>query len=285
MDFNPLFSRFSTPQVRRPLKLIALITFLVWGVSAVAAEQPSVQLEELTWQEVRGRVTAGSTTVLVPIGGTEQNGPYMVLGKHNARAKFLANAIAQRLGNALVAPVVAYVPEGQIQPPSAHMRFPGTISISPATFESLLESTARSFKQHGFRDVFFVGDHGGYQKNIENAANRLNREWARDPSCRAHALLAYYKVTEGAFVAYLKSKGLSDSEIGTHAGVADTSLALAVDRKLVRVEALSRATGAAPGLGLYGDPRKSSVELGRVGIELIVEDSVSAIQAATRSSR
>lgn len=287
MNLNAPRNQRATPQILNRVSQVLLKVLLgVLGVAAGAnaAEPPSVQLEDLTWQEVRDRVAAGSTTILVPIGGTEQNGPYMVLGKHNARAKFLANAIAQRLGNALVAPVIAYVPEGQIQPPAAHMRFSGTISISEAAFESLLESTARSFKQHGFRDVFFLGDHGGYQKNEEHVASRLNREWGRDSTCRAHALLEYYKTTEDAFVVYLKNKGLSDSEIGTHAGVADTSLALAVDKKLVHGDELSRAKGPAPGQGLYGDPRKSNVELGQIGIELIIKNSVSAIQAATRSS-
>ncbi|MES2877029.1 MAG: creatininase family protein, partial [Pseudomonadota bacterium] len=127
---------------------------------AQAAGSQNNQIEELTWTEVRDRVATGSTTILIPIGGTEQNGPHMVLGKHNVRVRLLAGEIAKQLGNALVAPVIAYVPEGAIHPPAAHMRFPGTISITEATFEALLDSTARSFKQHGFRDVVFLGDHG-----------------------------------------------------------------------------------------------------------------------------
>ena len=286
MKINSLFNHRPMFKVQHCINRAALAVLLgLLGVAAAAAEPPSVQLEELTWPEVKERVEAGSTTILVPIGGTEQNGPYMVLGKHNVRAKYLADAIAHRLGNALVAPVVAYVPEGQIKPPASHMRFPGTISIPEAAFESLLESTARSFKQHGFRHIFFLGDHGGYQKNEEHVASRLNREWGNDSSCRAYALLDYYKTSEGAFVAYLKTKGLTDAEIGTHAGVADTSLAMAVDKKLVRTDALSRSKGSAPDLGVYGDPRKSSVELGQAGIELIVKNSVAAIQKATRSSR
>jgi creatinine amidohydrolase len=113
--------------------------------AALAAGSQSTQLEELTWTEVRDRIATGSTTILVPIGDTEQNGPHMVLGKHNTRVRILAGEIAQRLGNALVAPVIAYVPEGST-PPAAHMRFPGTISIFESTFEALLESSARSFK-------------------------------------------------------------------------------------------------------------------------------------------
>ena len=80
----------------------------------------------------------------MPIGGTEQNGPHMTLGKHNVRVKALAEKIARRLGNAIVAPVDRLRPEGAIEPPTAHMRFAGTISIPERTFESVLEATARS---------------------------------------------------------------------------------------------------------------------------------------------
>ncbi len=250
-----------------------------------AAGSQSNFIEELTWTEVRDRVAAGATTMLVPIGGTEQNGPHMVLGKHNVRARVLAGEIAQRLGNALVAPVIAYVPEGSIHPPAAHMRFSGTISIPDATFESMLESTARSFKQHGFRDVVFLGDHGGYQKNEEKVATRLNREWSSDTSCRVHALLDYYTVTQTAYIAALKAKGHSDYEIGLHAGLADTSLTLAVDTNLVRSDLLANSTRFTQQNGVYGDPHKSSAELGQLGVQPIIQTSVAAIQTLVRAHR
>ena len=250
---------------------------------ALAADAPINQLEDLTWTEVRERVAAGATTVLIPIGGTEQNGPHMVLGKHNVRVRFLAGEIAHKLGNALVAPVMAYVPEGSIHPAAAHMRFAGTISISEATFEAMLESTARSFKQHGFRDVVFLGDHGGYQKSEERVAAKLNREWAADKSSRVHALLEYYRVTQTTFVASLRSAGYSDYEIGTHAGLADTSLALAVDKSLVRADALADTAQQSKRDGVYGDPHRATAQLGQQGLAQIVQTSVTAIQALTRS--
>jgi creatinine amidohydrolase/Fe(II)-dependent formamide hydrolase-like protein len=249
---------------------------------AASPAAPSPYLEDLTWPEVRDRIAAGTTTILVPIGATEQNGPHMVLGKHNVRAHVLAGRIASRLGNALVAPVIAYVPEGAIHPPAAHMRFPGTISIPETTFESVLESAARSFKQHGFRDVVFLGDHGGYRKSEERVATRLNREWAADPACRAHALSEYYRVTQTAYVDELKKRGFSMAEIGSHAGLADTSLALAIDPALVRPGALARTPKPTEREGVYGDPSRASVDLGQPGVERIVQASVDAIRAATR---
>ena len=119
----------------------------------------------------------GATTVLVPIGGTEQNGAHLVLGKHNVRVRVLAARIAEQLGDTLVAPVVAYVPEGDIDPPTQHMRHAGTLSVPTAAFESVLEGAARSLRHHGFRHVVLLGDHGGYQASLARVAGKLNRAW------------------------------------------------------------------------------------------------------------
>lgn len=252
------------------------------GVSArvVAAKEPlpTVYLEEMTSPELHERVLAGVTTVLIPIGGTEQSGAHMVLGKHNVRVKALAGMIARELGNAIVAPVVAYVPEGDIHPPTSHMRFPGTISIPVSAFESLLEGAARSFKQHGFHRIIFLGDHGGYQKIIGKTARQLNQEWASDPSCRVYALSEYYQAGQTTFAEDLKARGFNEAQIGVHAGLLDTSLALAIDPKLVRVDQLGGNKKPSEQEGVRGDPRAATEELGEIGVKRIVEASVQAIR-------
>lgn len=260
-----------------------LAALLLSCAAAGGQAAPLLYLEEMTSPELQARVASGGTTVLIPIGGTEQNGPHMVLGKHNARVRTLAGQIAQGLGNAVVAPVMAYVPEGSVTPPAAHMRFAGTISLPDAVFEAMLEATARSFKQHGFRDVIFLGDHGGYQKSEERVAAKLNKEWARDPACRVLALTDYYRVTQTTFVAELKKRGFSEAEIGTHAGLADTALTLAIDPRLVRVEGMSQVSGAGAHNGVTGDPRRATADLGQIGVRHIVESSITAIRAAQRA--
>lgn len=268
--------------VTRAARGVLLVSLLSCMAGVVSAAVPSVFLEELTWPELQAMVAGGSTTVLIPIGGTEQNGPHMVLGKHNARAHALAGRVAQQLGNAVVAPVLAYVPEGSIQPPAAHMRFTGTISITEAAFEAVLEGAARSFKQHGFHDIVFLGDHGGYQKSEARVAQRLNRAWATDPSARVHALPEYYAAATAPFNQSLLAKGYSAAEVGTHAGLADTALALAVDPRLVRADKLVQAHTDSPANGVYGDPRRASAELGQSGLQHIVDASVLAIRTALR---
>src|ERR1039457_5824586 len=186
-----------------------LAVLLLATAQALAQAPQTVFLDELTWSELRDQIRAGRRTIIVPIGGTEQNGPHMVLGKHNVRVKVLAEKIALALGDTLVAPVLAYVPEGSISPPTAHMRFPGTISIPDQVFQKVLEYTARSLQLHGFRDIVFLGDHGDYQKDEQAVADRLNREWAATPT-RVHALPEYYRAATSTFAEALRKRGFRD---------------------------------------------------------------------------
>ncbi len=82
----------------------ALVIFAVGLLPGVVLAQApaTVFLEDLTWTEVRDALAAGMTTVIIPTGGTEQNGPHMVLGKHNYLVRYKAGEVARRLGDALV---------------------------------------------------------------------------------------------------------------------------------------------------------------------------------------
>lgn len=259
-----------------------LLACLAGAVGPALAAAPGPYLEDLTWTELRDRIAAGATTAIVPIGGTEQSGPQMALGKHNMRARVLAGRIAQKLGNAVVAPTIAYVPEGSIEPPSGHMKFPGTLSIPEGAFEAMLEGAARSLRQAGFRDVVLVGDHGDYQKNMQRVAAKLDREWAGRGG-KVIALVDYYRVTQTDFVEALKARGYSSDEIGVHAGLADTALMLAVDPTMVRQGALAEAAKAGPREGVRGDPRRATAALGQIGIDRVIDRSVQLIREQTGS--
>ena len=265
--------------------VLLLMAMLCSGGAAAAQVPNSVFVEDLTWTELRDLVKSGKTTIIIPVGGVEQSGPYMALGKHDVRARSLSETIARNLGNALVAPVVAYVPEGGFDPPTEHMRFPGTISVSASAFREVLSDAARSFQVHGFRDVVLIGDHGGYQSDLKQVADQLNRAWKNTPA-RAHYIGAYYSATQGAYVATLRARGYSMGEIGSHAGLADTSLMLAVDPRLVRTQRLrSGVAPPGPALGVEGDPRRSTAALGQLGVGEIVRETTLAIQADIQSSR
>ncbi|GAC1407934.1 MAG: hypothetical protein NVSMB6_06300 [Burkholderiaceae bacterium] len=276
------FVRTQMPLFRAVIVVSLLLTTLL-GQSSWA-KSSSVFLEDLTWTEVRDDIHAGKTTIIIPAGGTEQSGPHMALGKHNIRAKALAGKIAAALGNALVAPVVAYVPEGAINPPAGHMRYAGTISVPDDAFKAVLSSAARSFKQHGFLQIVLIGDHGGYQSQLKEVAAHLNRDWAGTPT-RAYFIADYYKAAAVDYVQALRAKGLTDEQIGTHAGAADTSLMLATDAALVQPNDMPQGVREGRTVGVAGDPRVSSAALGQLGVDLIISKTVAAIRAAQNQPR
>jgi creatinine amidohydrolase len=179
-------SRLAPPWRKRisPTKLaLSLLAGLALAVAVVTrpltAPLPNtLYMPEMTWIEVRSALDRGYTTVIVPTGGIEQNGPHMILGKHDYIVRYTAERIATRLGHSLVAPVVSFVPEGDYDPPTGNMRFPGTIGVSDAAFAQVLEGIARSLKAAGFKTICFISDHGQSQKPQAQVADRLNHEWA-----------------------------------------------------------------------------------------------------------
>ena len=274
--------------------LILGLATLATLTTQAAAPSTQIYLESMTSPEVRDAVKAGTTTIIIPIGGTEQNGPHMTLGKHNVRVHALAGRIAAELKNTLVAPVLAYVPEGSISPPAAHMKFAGTISISDEAFKSLLDSAARSFSQHGFTDIVFIGDHGSYQSQLAAVADGLNKRWkgtaasSTGAPLRAHFIADYYRTSVAPYTTILRAKGLTDSQIGLHVGSADTSLMLAVDPDQVRINRINDAAEArygGPVNGVSGDPRAATAALGQLGVDAMVAASVSEIRKALAQRR
>lgn len=238
----------------------------------------TVFLEELTWPEVRDALQGGKTTIIFPTGGTEQNGPHMALGKHNVIVKYAAERIARQLGNALVAPVLAYVPEGELTP-TGHMRFPGTITLPSAYFMKVTEFAARSFKLHGFKDIVLLGDSGGNQAGLRAVAETLNQEWAHS-DVRVHFVADYYTsgyATSGDFANWLRSQGETPADIGQHAGILDTSQLLAIAPGLIRSDKLA-AAGTNETTGVSGNPKRASVAYGRKGLELRISAAVAQIR-------
>ncbi len=151
----------------------------------------SLWIEELTYMEVRDLIAGGFTTAIIPTGGIEQNGPYLATGKHNVILQSLCPAIASELGNALCAPVVGFVPEGSLDPPSGAMRFPGSITVRDETYHALLSDIAESLKVHGFKDVVLIGDSGGNQRGMAAVAEDLDKRWAGS-GVAVHFVIEYY---------------------------------------------------------------------------------------------
>src|SRR5437588_4812663 len=227
-----------------PWKL-ALSVLAGIAVAAVLAERPltaplpsTVRIADMTWVEVRTAIDAGYTRAIVPSGGIEQNGPHMILGKHDRIVAFTADRIAKELGHTLVTPVVSFVPEGSYAPPTGHMRFPGTIGVTEEVFAGTLDGIARSLKGGGFKMICFIADHGGSLKPQQEVAARLSREWAAE-GITVLSVDDYYTAAGDAQNRFLETQGETPVTIGQHAGITDTSELLAVDAAGVDLTRLS----------------------------------------------
>ncbi len=235
-----------------------------------------IEIERMTWTEIRDAVAAGHTTVLIPTGGTEQNGPHMVLGKHNFIVAETARRIATRLGDALVAPVLGYVPEGDIASRQGHMGYAGTISLTPETFSAILTETAASFRAHGFKTIVFIGEHGASIDPQTTVATGLSQAWSAD-GIRVINASNYYGGNGGA--EWLKGQGETAAAIGRHATIQDTSELLSVFPAGVRMD-----KRVADKDGVVGDPTRATAERGQKLIELKVDAAVAEIEAARKGA-
>lgn len=261
--------------------LVALVILSHTGLTSTrpawADPAPGVDLEHLTTAEVKALLAQGWTTIIIPTGGTEQNGPQLILGKHNVIVHHTAGEIARRLGRTLVAPVIAYVPEGNIDPPEGHMLSPGTISLPVPVFKAVLDAAARSFIATGFKTVLLIGDSGGNQVPQAEIAAELDAAFSAN-GIRVFAIDDYYAANGQAD--WLMGEGESDADIGTHAGIRETSELLAIDPMDVRRELLVPGTDWAA-QGASGRPERASIVRGEKLLALKIEAALRQIRRLT----
>lgn len=284
MPFLNLFRNFKLSDLINPKKHLSLWVFIsivgpalyLSGSAPISDKNTSsLFIENMTWPEIKEAIATNKTTVLVPTGGTEQNGPHVILGKHNYIVEYTAGEIAKKLGNALIAPVMAYVPEGQINPPEGHMRFPGTLSISEQQFSDVLESTAKSLKTHGFKVIAFIGDSGGNQAGQKNVAEKLDALWHNE-GVRVLHISDYYSHNQQ--INYLLNQGFNMQQIGGHAGIRDTSELLTVYSDGVRKKFLTDHSNTDfTSTGTDGDANKASTNLGKILLDLKIDAAVKQI--------
>jgi len=242
-------------------------------IAAYHKVPPAVYLENLTWKDVQNALNSGTRTVIIPTGGTEQNGLHVILGKHNYIVHYTAGRIAERLGHTLVAPVLPYVPEGSITPPEGHMRYSGTLSIPESVFEAVLTHTAESLKQHGFKTICFVGDSGGNQAAQQRVADALTKAWNAS-GVRVVNVNNYY--AHNHQISDLLNSGYRMDEIGTHASVRDTSELMAVYPPGVHLDRVR--PGSIEETGSDGSPKRATVQLGRLLLEKKITAAVRQIR-------
>lgn len=207
--------------------------------------QPSTdQLAEQTWPQAGD----GPSTLLVPLGSTEQHGPHLPLGTDTLIATLWCTRVAALRHDVVVAPALPYGSSGE------HQAFPGTLSIGTDALATVLIELGRSAVPP-YRRLVFVNGHGGNLSGVAAAVERLQ--------------------AEGREVQALSPRLPGDA----HAGRTETSLLLAATPSLVRLDRaepgnttplgellptlVADGVAAVAPNGVLGDPSGASAELGR----------------------
>ncbi len=248
------------------------------GVANPLPAATTIWIEDMTWMEVRDAMANGKTTAIVPAGGIEPNGPWAALGKHDYIMKLQCESIARRLGNALCAPVIAYVPQGNIDAKEGFMKSPGTMGVTKETYEALVTDIARALKTHGFKRIVLIGDHAGDVKGMENAAAKLREAWKGAPAIAY--IPEFYKSWDGA-VDLLHAKGVGKKGVvdGLHDDPTVTTLMMLYDPKTVRWDE-RRKLGKLSIDGVSVANKKQALAWGRELLEYRTRVTVEAIDKA-----
>ena len=240
----------------------------------------SVWTEDLTWMEVRDVIKAGKRTGLILTGGVESNGPHLATGKHNYVLKVMGEAIARKLGNALVAPIVTLEP-GR---PDSDRVAPGSVFLSASTYRAVLTDMATSLKGMGFANVILMGDSGGNQGAMKEVAAALDDKY-KASGTRFYFIPEYYDYS--SVQKLIKESGIPEQiEIGASQGSdriheeygIDALMAL-YDPKTIRIDERSKANRATiNGVSLL--PLSKTLEMGKKIVEVRAKLAVDAINKA-----
>jgi creatinine amidohydrolase len=268
------------------------------GTSATQSAKPqgspgprSFLIEDMTWTEVRDAIVAGKTTAIYYTGAIEQNGPGVALGKHLFIAHYLAQRIAEQLGNALVYPTMPFAPTGDwgltspgvIDPAkrTSHMRMSGSVNVSEETYGAVARDVALSAIAAGFKNVVLINDHGSGQQTLAAVAAQMNKDFGPRGIHVYHIPDLYYKEKD-VMRDYLPKHNLP---LDNHAGTDDASEVLFIDHAVnrndprwIRPDKLVSTAGANDPSGVNGDQTKATLEMGKIFTDAKVSLAVAQIK-------
>lgn len=229
-------------------------------------------VEHMRWDEVARRIAHGAAAIL-PIGAAaKQHGLHLPFDTDRVQAERLSSALAADI-DALIWPALTY---GHYP---AFVEYAGSISLSAATFEAVVNEIASGILAHGCRALFVLDTGISTRASVERALARLNA-----------GNVLHLKVHDGPHYRRAAA-GLARQSHGSHADELETSLMLALAPELVdmsRAEASPMIAKAIPGRltpsdktspnysrsGSFGDPTLATLEKGEALLAAMRDDLV-----------
>ncbi len=187
------------------------------------------RLAEMTWPEVAAAVAAGATTVILPLGATEQHGPHLPLGTDTYRATALAERLLALLPDTLLAPAFP------IGCSDEHTGFAGLLSLNTETMAHIIVDCARRMVVWGVQRLVLLSAHGGNTDALALVVERLHHElptlrvWPSVPTLQHDG-----DRIDAALLCIARADGITPEAIGLHAGEGETSEMLHLRPDLVR---------------------------------------------------
>jgi len=237
----------------------------------------TVWIEDMTSVEVRDSIKAGKTTALVIVGGMEDNGPYLPVGKHGTVMKIEAEVIARKLGNALVAPLVNTAPGNPERP-----GLPGAMALSAETYRAVLTDFANSLKASGFKTILFMGDHGPDQQPEIEVSKAMNEKWKGSGVFFAHIPEYYNYADVQKFEADVLD--VHEKAEGYHDDYYSSTIVMTQDVDNARIPERVRAHKTSIN-GVELVPTAKSIADGRKIVEFRADAAVKAIQKLLAGAR
>jgi creatinine amidohydrolase len=240
----------------------------------------SVWIEELNYLEVRDAMKAGKTTALVMAGSTEQNGPYMSGGKHQYAMKLVGEAIARKLGNALIAPLIPL----EVGNPENKFLEWGSIYLTAESFQGIVRDMANSLKSQGFKNVVLLGDSGGNTAGLRAVAADLGPKWG-DTARIVHVPEYYNWTNQGGVRDFvINTLGIPEKQSeGVHDEYGLSAVMMAADPKIIRFDERVPAKKATIN-SISLEPKAKTIENGKKIVEFRADVAVAAIKKALSGS-
>jgi len=236
----------------------------------------TVRLEELTWPEIQRALSDGVSSVILPIGSTEQHGPHLPLATDSFHTLTMLEGVAKNLG-ALLAPLL------QVGCSDHHMAFPGTMSIKRETLAAFVRDCCECLQRHGFQNILIYSGHGGNAAPLSEIIADLQ---AQSPGVRIIGCTDW-SVYESTLFGHAARRGIERTVAGGHSGELETSMMLAIRPELVlmaraepgylgepetvRAQIFADGIQAVAPNGILGDPRPGEAARGQEYLDAMID--------------